>query len=400
VRTSTNYKAHAPFYTNITKLFLLVIVLNTFLYYFVSHFYYLVPINQENYFRNAHHYIPENRVTGKVFNLTNGLAIFDAQWYLKIADSGYPAHPQIVTLDNKSMDGLTYAFFPLYPLLIKCIAVLTNRVEPSAFILSNVLLVINFFSLYFVLGKLTNQPTRVRTILLLFFFPFSIFFRSYFSENLFLTELIWLSYFLCQKRYYSASMIIGLASITRGAGLFLVPIIPILLYCEHNLFRKPCRTLAYLSFMATPPLLWSLYCLNQTGNLLFFYTIRQSWNGLFFPLTPLYNLSLLAGYFGLPLHSFHFSRIDSLSVLLVLILLIKSKKLLSPELWLISFFLWLGPLLTTDTMSFTRYQIVSFPLFLYLAHRFGKYQFMITFLMSYLSLLIVSLYFVNWYWLG
>ncbi len=156
-----------------------------------------------------------------------------------------------------------------------------------------------------------------------------------------------------------------------------------------------------LAIIFTPFLLWIVFNYIYTGNPLYFYSIRSEWFKTYFPLSPLlWNFALLFYIPALPLHSFHYSMIDYLTVILLLLLLFKSKKFLGYKLWWMSFLLWLTPLLVTDTMSYTRYQIVAFPVFIYLAHILKKISYFIVLCMFLIGLFAASILFVNWYWLG
>jgi len=147
-----------------------------------------------------------------------------------------------------------------------------------------------------------------------------------------------------------------------------------------------------------PIILWILYCFLQTGNGIYFLTIRTTWASLQMPF--LHNILVILSFPKLPLHGFHYSQIDVLVIIFVFCLLVLSRKSLKPELWIISFLLWLGPLLITDTMSFSRYQIVSFPLFIYLSQKLSGFKYGILLAFFLIGLFFVSLFFINWYWIG
>ncbi len=378
----------------------LFLIINLLLYCFIILFNTKVPFNSYNYSTNAHHYLPDQRVTKKSFNLLNALGQYDAQWYLKIAQKGYPKNPVTETLTNKNlMGGLSYAFFPFYPLTLSIVNLPIRNIELSAFALTNLLLILNFFSLYFVLKKFYTSSIAFKTIFLLFLFPFSLFYRSYFSESLFLFFLVWFSYGLLSNKWFITSITLAALMVTRATGLFLFPLF--LFYLWQGLRRKQIhinKLIIYLIFSFLPFLLWAIYCYLQTGNFLYFIAIRYAWSGIQIPI--IHNLILVLSFFSLPMHSFHYSQLDILIIIITLILLVISRKKINPKLWLISFLLWLGPLLTTDTMSFTRYQTISFPLFLYGAQVLRNKSYFFTLLVFAILLFIFSLFFVNWYWLG
>lgn len=380
------------------------IVLNCFLYYGMVQYHAALPFQTQNYEENAHHYLPDMRSTGGSFNFLRALGQYDAQWYLKIADSGYPKHPTVTDINQKNIqDGLTYAFLPLYPLLIAVIHRFIPTIELSAFFLSWVLLVVNFISLYAVISRFYSQKIAIKTIFLLFLFPFSIFYRSYFTEGLFLFELIWFSYFLIQRKWPAASVLCGLLLVTHLRGIFIWMVLISMLF-SHVSQRKQYLTvqkkIMYITISILPFLIWILFCYIQTGNGFYFYIMQTIWIQIPIYAVFLHNLVVILHFFNLPLHYFHYSQIDVVTILGIPILLFLSRKTIKKELWLISFALWIGAVLTHDTISFTRVQIVSFPLFLFLGQKLKGIWFGVAIVAFSLALFATSLYFINWYWVG
>lgn len=376
---------------------------NGLLYLFIWKFASVIPFNEKNYWVNAHHFIPDSRILFPSTDLFNALGQYDAQWYLKIGKTGYPSAPTNMNMKDKSvMDGLTYAFFPLYPIGISLTNLAFTNIELSAFVFSNLLLLFNFVSILVIISKWSSQTVALKTAFLLFFFPFSIFFRSYFSESLFLFFLLWFFYYLKKKDWLLTSIFLSLLSVTRPTGLFLFPVYLFSLYGamkKRNVSFGNAAALMVVSVM--PFCFWLLFCFIQTGNPLYWATVQSAWFPTKSLLNPLYhNINQVRSFFALPLHDFHNSRIDVLTVFGVLALLVFSWKKLPKELWWGSFCLWFFPLLSKDMISFSRYQIVSFPLFLYVAQSTSMKTFIFLFIACFTVLLMISLYFVNWYWVG
>ncbi|MCL5970769.1 MAG: glycosyltransferase family 39 protein, partial [Patescibacteria group bacterium] len=345
--------------------FLIFSFLNIFLYFFIINFNSKVKFHKFNYLYNAHHFLKDKRAEDGKFNFLRAMGQYDAQWYLKIAENGYPQNPGNINVqDKKIMGGLTYAFFPLYPIFFKAFNSFFKNVELSAFIFSNLFLIINFFSLYFIIVSFYSKKIALRSIFLLFFFPFAIFYRSYFTEGLYLFLLIWFSYFLIKKKYLYSTVFLSILNITKATG-FLLNFL--LLYFLVKEFKQKKTTLKFFIFqimiLFLPILAWIMFNFNQTGNPFYFISIRSVWVSTFL-VAPFINFSTVFLYPILPLHSFHFSELDILIAALTLLLLLKAKRILINELWWISFILFLTPLLVSDFMSFSRYQTVSFPLFI------------------------------------
>lgn len=382
--------------------FSVFIILNILLYLFILLFNSKIPFSKFDYTKNAHHYFTDPRIKGGKFDFLRAMEQYDAQWYLKIADEGYPKNPTTTNMNNKSaLDGLTYAFFPLYPLILAFINLPIKNIELAAFITSNVIMVAIFLSLYIIIKNLYDETQAFKTIFLLLFFPFAIFYRSYFTEGLFLLLLIWFSYFLIKKQWLRTAFFLSLLFVTRPNGAFFELLF---LYFIINAYRHKqinIRLLIYSLIISLLPFLgWLMFCYINTGSSIYWMTVQSHWEYPRFPISLFWNIFIIFNFFSLPIHSFHASKIDMLTVIFVGILLFFSRKKLRPELWWISFILWVVPLITRDTMSFTRYQIVSFPLFLYLAQKLHGRKYIFLLSLFCLSLFFLSLFFVNWYWIG
>ncbi len=386
---------------NLLITFLLFIILNLALYFFILWKYALMPFNGINYLYSAHHFLPDPRITHGSFNFLRALGQYDAQWYLKIAAEAYPYHPTVTSMANKTvMDGLTYAFFPLYPSIVAATNIFFHNIETSAFIVANILMLVNFFSLYIVLTKTFPRQIVLKASLLLFAVPFSLFFRSYYTEGIYLFFLIWLSYSMMHNKLGTAALLLGLLNITKANGwllnIYFFYILGKKVYKKEMSLKK---AFLFLIFLALPFIVWMIYTYSQTGNPLYFFSVRTAWSNYGFGALQ-HNISMLLLFPNLPIHAFHLSQIDDLSIIITGVLLFFAKKLLPSTLWWISFCLWLSPLLVTDTMSFSRYQAVSFPLFVYVAAVAKPWQYYLLFITSLFFLFMVSIAFVNWNWLG
>ncbi len=337
--------------------FSVFIILNVLLYLFILLFNSKIPFSKFDYTNNAHHYLIDPRITGGKFNFITAMGQYDAQWYLKIAKEGYPKNPTNTNLEQKqTLDGLSYAFFPLYSLILALVNLPIKNIELAAFITSNLIMVAIFFSLYIIIKEFYDENKALKTIFLLFYFPFAIFYRSYFTEGLFLLLLIWFAYFLIKKQWLRTAFFLSLLFITRPNGAFFGLLF---LFFIINTYRRKqinMRLFIYSLTMSILPFLgWLAFCFVNTRNPIYWMTVQSNWGYASFPFSLFWNIFTISSFFSLPIHSFHASKIDVLTVIFVGILLFISRKKLRPELWWISFIIWIVPLITRDTMSFTRY---------------------------------------------
>jgi len=389
--------------TRLPRAFIIFIFINISLYFYIWKFHNLVPLNDYLYINSAYHYFDDERLTGGRFNLIRALGVYDSQWYLKIADRGYPQNPDNSEINYKlDMERLSYAFFPLYPLVLAFINLGIGYLELTAFIFSLVLMAADFYSLYFVVTKLYGAKIAFKTAILIFIFPFSLFFRSYYTEGLFLFFLIWYSYFLIKKNWLKTSLFQGLLAVTRPTGLFLVPLTLILMTNDFIRNKKaPYKYFVNLLLIFGFFSVWVMFNYQMTGNLFYWKEVQSAW---FFQNTFTdiikHNYVLLKYFFYLPLHDIHASKIDLITFYSFGWLIVLSISFLKKELWWVSFLMWIVPVLLRDTTSISRFQAVSFPLFIFIASRLNRTGFAVVGAVFYSITLFVSLYFINWYWVG
>lgn len=396
------------FYKNLFfKYLVILIIINAGLFLFINKFNNVVPLNRIYYYAAVHFY-KDPRINGNKFNFLKSTTVYDSQWYLEIARSGYPRlNINLKSLDLHKNDPHKYAFFPFYPLLLTLLNTPVNNLELTAFCFSFFLIIINYYFLYYFVSLIDSKMIAIKTSLLLFLFPLSIFYRFIFTEGLFLLLLLLFTIFLFKKKYYLSAFFLGLSLITRANSLPLIILLFFELYqTNKNLsIGKNLSKYLKLTFIIFLPLsVWSVINFYQTGNFFTFLKVRDISGGinLFLSiLAPLLgNLYRILEFPFLSLHAFADSKIEVIFIFLIFYLLIKSKKYLDYRLWWIAFSFWIFPLIATPLISYSRYQIVSFPLFYFLARKLKNWQFKGVSLIFIVGLLALSLYFVNWYWLG
>ncbi len=150
------------------------------------------------------------------------LSIFvrwDAGWYLRIVESGYdmwsPADQPGAT---------TYAFFPVYPLLIRATMAMT-RLEPATagILVSTVLFILALFLIYEYARELRlSREAGLAAILLLCCAPQSFVFSSVYTESTFLFLLAAAMLALRRRRYFWAGVAAALLSGVRPNGIVFV----------------------------------------------------------------------------------------------------------------------------------------------------------------------------------
>jgi len=194
---------------------------------------------------------------------------WDAKWYLSIVIHGYVAPSDI----TRYLSNL--AFFPLYPYLVKSIGLIFPKAQSSqgiyllyGIILSNLFFLAAAGLLYkLVVNWISDEKIARFTLLLLFVFPTSFYFSCFYTESLFLfLALASLTAGLNQK-WWLASSLGALCTLTRAPGILII--IPIFwLYMNYHKWRISQIRVDVLWFLLMPVSL-SLFFLSfysKTGS--------------------------------------------------------------------------------------------------------------------------------------
>jgi hypothetical protein len=154
--------------------------------------------------------------------LADAMCQYDCGWYVRLAAHGY--------LSDSTWDTLgpvpNWAFFPLFPLLLRATGFLTGlRGEWAGLLLANLLFV--GFILASAIYLRRTRPALDPRIWVLFavLFPFGFTFSVPYTESLFalLTILVLLA--LQDRRVVLASVLTALLCATRPTGVLMIPII-------------------------------------------------------------------------------------------------------------------------------------------------------------------------------
>jgi hypothetical protein len=175
-------------------------------------------------------------------------ANFDGTHYIEMAQFGYQSN-------------LTQVFFPFYPFLIRLVNFITQNRLWSGLIISH-LSFIGFLYFFIKLGLLDYSKKTIRwALIFLILFPTSFFFFSLYTESLFLFLVAAVFYLSRQKKFWLASILVGLASITSLVGIFLLPVV---LWEYWQTTKKPrFLTLTGLSLFSASGLIYHLNFLSR-----------------------------------------------------------------------------------------------------------------------------------------
>ncbi len=234
-------------------------------------------------FEIAAQYNPDQKLPENPYALREFFFKWDSYYYVDIAQNGY---------EKQSFDAYkrhNWAFFPLYPALIRTIAQATTLpLTPELLLTIGIALSNIFFFLGLLVWKQLAAVLKMSTgqwwtfVLTLLFFPLSYVFHFVFTESLFffLSSLALL--LAIRQRYITASWIIGLAAITRITGVVLLPLLMGYYWWNHVRHKSLASEVPFLAGISiislTPIWLFLTYLQSITGELLAPLRIQNAWD--------------------------------------------------------------------------------------------------------------------------
>jgi hypothetical protein len=182
------------------------------------------------------------------------LGQWDAVWYGWIAVHGY---------DPALGHGNSAAFFPLYPLAWKAIAVLPGPMMLWGSVLSSLFFAAALCLLYALTVRRYDERVARRTVLYLAIFPLSFVFSIPYAESLFLLLTLAAFVLTWHGRWWWGCAAAALAVVTRPVGIALLPALAWRRYRTHG-----WRLRAYLPLLLMPAaeLGFFTYLGWRTGN--------------------------------------------------------------------------------------------------------------------------------------
>lgn len=308
---------------------------------------------------------------------------WDSGHYVAIAERGYNFPQQ--------------AFFPLWPLMIKIFSFISGFYMAS-FLLSFIFGLTTFVLFYFLAVRLIGKTSAKYALILFASFPSTMFLHAGYTEGLFLT-LTLLSFLMLEKKLYLLSAIFaGLTTMTRFAG---IGILPAYLFLRQAVAKKIIFVIISLSGL----LFYMLFLELIFGNGFLFIDAQKSWcqsQGrcqFIFPLESLIDYGRLV-FMGWIKPNLSSAFLDWFFAMIFLLMLVPVFKKLGLRYFVYSLIVLILPLFST-TVGMARYVLVAFPVFfVFPALIKSKILFAITcFLLFLLELRFVTL-FTNRIWVA
>ena len=328
----------------------------------------------------------------------HGHVAWDSEFYLAIADQGYNAAKVRAVPGTfswtasylyycranpaKDCYSLNYAFFPVYPLLIRLVAFplkifAISRVAQltlAAVIVSLLGALAAMLALYSMTRKSLGEEGGVRAAFYLLIFPSGFFLAQVYSEGVFIGITFTALAFLFARKWGWAALFAALAVWTRPGGAILV--LPMIIFwIMEKTWKEDWKTAVLRGLAALSPAIsygvWSLTPLAERffrieslffgRGLLKFQTSFSTWTNAFQTMMYSSNSSTIF-YYGL-----EFAAI--LLGVVTCLLLVKER----PDLALFGLAMITFAFTSASAQGMIRYVLVAPPIFWMLA-RWGKNQ--------------------------
>lgn len=306
-------------------------------------------------------------------NTAANCAQCDAGWYQRIAEQGYAEIPPGGDLGHwrgADIHQTEWAFFPLYPFLVRGVMAASGLAFPQAALLLGLLLtvVLALLALRF-FRETAGTDVALWSTLALLLQPFGIYFHLGMTEALFLCAL--LGALLSVRRGNTMGLIIGatLLVLTRPNGIYLLPVLVAYQIGQNgggwsDLWKKPLSTWGRSWPLIFPVLAYAAWCGYQwakTGTPFASLAAQAGWDrGLTWPWAGFFNAGDQATQF------------DSWFTIGLIMLAFAMRKRLP---FAFNLFLWISillPLFSGSVASMPRFSTILFPLFIlagqFLAH--------------------------------
>ena len=237
------------------------------------------------------HYFPGQAPVGALGALSDAACQWDCGWYVSIIQGGYSSVP------IASQPGATnYAFFPLYPLMVKALAYLTGLSPIMAgLVISNAAFFLGLTYIYrLVIAQSGSRQLAQLTVTIICVLPGTFVFSAVYTESTFLLCLAASMFYWQRGEYCRAGLAAAALSAVRSNGVLLIVYFVAWIWRRYGLstlLRPWQRAEAFIPIVLAPLglfLFWA-YCYFSTGDAFAQATTAEAgWNWRWG--VPFYNL--------------------------------------------------------------------------------------------------------------
>lgn len=319
-------------------------------------------------------------------------AQFDGVHYLTIIDKGYEG------------TGLIQAFFPLYPLLVKCLSLGVLNSIVVGIIISVLSMLGGLYFLHQLILMDEKSEIAKKSLFLLLLFPTAFFFISLYTESLFLLLVVTSFYAARRGKWWLAGTLGMLAGLTRLVGVFVFFGLLYEYWLQYG--KKFSKSILFCFGPLAGLLLYMTYLWTAFGDPLLFYHVQDDFGAN----RSITQLVLLPQVF------FRYAKMLVTTPLTNPIYLVLIQELFAGLLGLIGLiYAWIKirrsyvlfaigayllPTLTGTFSSMLRYLLPLFPLFIVLAKYLPKKAYILTMVIFTLTLIYNVIRFTMGLWVA
>ncbi|WP_428949987.1 hypothetical protein [Streptomyces sp. cg35] len=207
---------------------------------------------------------------------------WDSKWYLHIAEFGY-GH-----LSREAASGLTqtdWAFFPLYPMLIRAVThALPLTVEQAALLIAWSAALAAAYGIYACAHRVYGSAVATVLVALWGMLPHSVVLTLAYTEALFAALAAWALYAVLTDRWLTAGVLAALAGLSRPTGIAVAAAVVVAAAEKVVRRRGPVSARPWIGALLAPAG-WAGYVLwvgAQNGDLWHGYTrVQSTWQTRF-----------------------------------------------------------------------------------------------------------------------
>jgi Gpi18-like mannosyltransferase len=292
---------------------------------------------------------------------------WDSEWYFKIATEGYRYSGDPTIQQN-------VVFYPLYPMLARGLAAIGGLAPANALLLvSNVAGLLAIVVLFKLVREEFGDQLALATTALLSFFPTSVLLSAGYTESLELLLIVLFFLALKRKQYLSAALLAGLAVADRSTGIVLLPVLLWEMWLNRD--QKPLFPAVIPCVLIATSGLWlfMIYLWYAFGDPLAFSEGQAAFHQGTTLVTRLIAALKFEPFTRMILHDWNPWGQDSWFTLLFIVLIVGGWSRLRSSWSLFAMGVLLLPYLTLSGgtagfVSMGRFNLVSFPLFVVMAH--------------------------------
>jgi Gpi18-like mannosyltransferase len=322
---------------------------------------------------------------------------WDAEHYLGIAQNGY--------------SGTEFAFFPLYPTLIKIVGSFTGSDLIAGLIISNAASFLGLLYLYKLIEHEYNRHVAQRATFYVSIFPTAIFFSAVYSESLFFFLTVASFYYVRERRWLMAGVVGFFAALTRSEGILLAA--P--LFIEWAIAAKEggreffrywvddvVKPLLGLALVPLGLLTYMAYLWVVTGDPLKFSHVQEHWGRHFAPpWESIGNAITKISHAHMTQQTIANQSLELTFTALMVVALFMGLRRLRPSYSIYMALSILVPMSTSSLMSMQRFALMLFPMFALFGLWGGRQSFNNAYVAFSLPLLgLFTVLFADWYWVA